>query len=124
MEGGLERLDGVKVARGGMYLALQSITSTIIGVLGYALLARVLSKAEMGAVAGLMLLISIFQLVTSLGLPSSLARFVSISRGDEAFNYLLSAMLIRLPLALASSIIMLLIPVSYTHLTLPTICSV
>jgi hypothetical protein len=49
------------VAFGYVYLTVQNILSTLIGVLGYSFLARSVSQVDVGVVAGLTLLVSFFQ---------------------------------------------------------------
>jgi O-antigen/teichoic acid export membrane protein len=59
-----------KVALGSIYLAVQNILSMLIGVLGYAFLARIITQEEMGMVAGLTLLTTLVQLLSDFGLNS------------------------------------------------------
>jgi O-antigen/teichoic acid export membrane protein len=49
-------LTASKVALGSIYLTLQNILSTLIGVLGYAYLSRAVTQEEMGVIAGVTLL--------------------------------------------------------------------
>ena len=74
--------DGRLVALGYLYLTAQNILSTLIGVLGYAFLTRSLSQVDVGAIAGLTLLTTLFS--SSQTLSSSIAKFVSElrDRGD------------------------------------------
>ena len=80
--------DGRLVALGYLYLTAQNILSTLIGVLGYAFLTRSLSQVDVGAIAGLTLLTTLF----SSSLSSSLAKFVSElrDRGRWISSYPLS----------------------------------
>jgi len=64
------------VAFGYVYLTIQNVLSTLIGVLGYSFLTRSISQVDVGVVAGLTLLASFFQLLSDYSLNSSLAKFV------------------------------------------------
>ena len=68
-------LTAARVAVGSIYLTLQNILLTLIGVLGYAYMARVVTPAEMGVTAGITLLASLIQIIVNLGLNSSIAKF-------------------------------------------------
>ena len=70
-------LTATKVALGSIYLTLQNILSTLIGVLGYAYLSRAVTQEEMGVIAGVTLLYSLVQTVVDLGINSSIAKLVS-----------------------------------------------
>jgi len=86
--------------RGGVlcsiYLTLQNILSTIIGVLGYAYMARVITPAEMGVIAGITLLASLIQIIVNLGLNSSIAKFISenIGKGADYSKYVISSLVL------------------------------
>ncbi|MGQ9597666.1 MAG: oligosaccharide flippase family protein, partial [Thermoproteota archaeon] len=96
-------LTAAGVAVGSIYLTLQNVLSTLIGVLGYAYMARAITLAEMGVMAGVTLLSSLAQIALDLGLNSSVAKFTSeeVGRGADYSKYLLSALTLRIPLTLA-----------------------
>ena len=98
-------LNAAKVALGSIYLTLQNILSTLIGVLGYAYLSRAITQEEMGVIAGVTLLYSLVQTVVDLGINSSIAKFVSedIGKGLDPSMHVVSALTLRLPLTLAAA---------------------
>lgn len=102
-------IDARSIAYGSIYLATQSLLSTFIGVIGYTFLTRRISQAEIGAIAGLTLIASLFQLLSDFGFASSLAKFVSELRGrnEDVTGYLVSALFFRiLPASLFSFILL------------------
>jgi O-antigen/teichoic acid export membrane protein len=72
-----DRASAIQVARGASYLSMQTLITTLIGVVGFAFLARLISTSQMGLLAILSLLLSLAQLVSPLALPSAIARFVA-----------------------------------------------
>ncbi len=74
-------LTAARVATGSIYLVLQNVFSNLIGILGFAFMARRITQAEMGAIAGFNLLASLVQFISDFGLNSSIAKHVSESRG-------------------------------------------
>jgi len=102
-------LDGRVVAFGYVYLTAQNIISTFIGVLGYSFLTRSVSQVDVGALAGLTLLATFLQILSDLGLSSSLAKFVSElkGRGEGAASYLISAITFRGVIASTLSLLLL-----------------
>ena len=98
-------LTAANVAVGSIYLTLQNILSTLIGVLGYAYLSRAVTQEEMGAIAGVTLLYSLVQTVVDLGINSSIAKFVSedIGKGLDPSRHVVSALTLRLPLTIAAA---------------------
>ena len=116
-----ERFTGVDVARGSLYLVVQNVVGTLAGVLGYAFLARFLSRVEMGVVAGLNLVATLFVLVSGLGLFSTVVRFVSVrGRGSGALVYLLSALSASFPLCFVLSLVMFLFSCDFSGLLFKT----
>ena len=111
-----------KVAVGSMYLTLRNILSTAIGALGYALLARMISREEMGVIAGLTFLVSLIQLASDFGLNSSLAKFVSELKGrnEDISAHILSALTFRIPLCIILASILLLFPSNISRLLFKT----
>jgi len=106
-------LDGRVVAFGYFYLTAQNILSTIIGVLGYSFLTRSVSQVDVGALAGLTLFATLLQILSDLGLSSSLAKFVSEpkGRGEGAARYLISAVALRGAITSTLSLLLLITPV-------------
>jgi len=87
------------VAGGSIYLTLQNIPFTLIGVLGYAYLSRAVTQEEMGVIAGVTLLYSLVQTAVELGINSSIAKFVSedIGKSVDHSMHVVSALTLRLP---------------------------
>ncbi|MGQ9479603.1 MAG: flippase [Thermoproteota archaeon] len=98
----------VSVAKGSVYLTLQSILATMLGVVGYSVLARTITQSEMGVMAGLTLLVTLIQLVSDFGLNSTIAKFISelAGRGEDASEHMASALFFRLILSLSLAIAM------------------
>lgn len=95
-------LSVTSVAVGSLYLTLQNIFSTLIGVLGYAYMARVITQEEMGVIAGVTMLCSLIQTGVDLGISPSIAKFISedIGRGLDYSKHIVSALILRLALIL------------------------
>jgi len=70
-----------RLARHSALLLLQSITTTVLGLMGFAFLARALTAEEMGAVVGLTFVSGIAGLLADLGLSASTAKHVAEFRG-------------------------------------------
>lgn len=96
-------LDAPRVARGSLYLSLQAVLTNLVGVLGFSVMARFISRAEMGVYAALFLFSSAAQLVCRLGLLSPIVKFVSerVGRGEDYSSYVLSALALTSALSLA-----------------------
>ena len=96
-------LSAPAIALGSIYLTAQNVLSTLIGVFGYAFLARMITVEQMGAIAGLTLLTSLAQLISDFGLNSSLAKFVSElrGRGEDPSGHILSSLSFRIITSLA-----------------------
>ncbi|MBC7129697.1 oligosaccharide flippase family protein, partial [Candidatus Bathyarchaeota archaeon] len=94
--------NAAKVAVGSIYLTLQNILSTLIGVLGYAYMARAITQEEMGVIAAATLLCSLVQTLIGFGLNSSIAKFVSedIGKRTDPSKHVTSALILRLPLTI------------------------
>jgi len=103
-EGGLSF---ASIALGSVYLILQNIASTVIGVLGYAFMARVITQEEMGIVAGVTLLHSLIQVLVDFGLNTSIAKFVSenIGRKIDYAKHVFSAIVFKLLVVLSASLL-------------------
>jgi len=116
------RLTAAKVAVGSIYLTAQNILSTAIGALGLALMARLITREEMGVIAGLTFLASLIQLVSSLGLNVSLAKFVSELKGrnEDISTHVLSAISLRIPPCILIASILTLFPTEISLLLFKT----
>lgn len=116
-----------KVALGSIHLIIQNILSMLIGVLGYAFMARVITKEEMGMVAGLTLLTTLVQLLSDFGLNSTIAKFVSELRGKktDVSVHVFSALFFRILLGLLLALIMIILSPIFSSILLgsPTINS-
>jgi len=89
---------------GSVYLILQNIVSTVVGVLGYSFMARMISQEEMGVVAGITLLHSLVQVLVDFGLNTSIIKFVSesIGRKTSYAKHVFSTIFFRLLTALVT----------------------
>ena len=67
----------LRVARGASYLWTQTIAKTLVQVVAFAFIARLISTTEMGLLAVLTLVVGLAQLIVALALPSAIVRFVS-----------------------------------------------
>jgi len=104
---GIDQFNRRGVALGSIYLSIQNVLSTLIGVFGYAFLARAITQEEMGAIAGLTLLLSLIQLLSEFGLNTSLAKFVSELKGKGVIaSHVVPAFLFRLPISIFLSSIL------------------
>lgn len=73
--------EAVHAARGSAYLSIQSLITTLMGAVGFAFIARILTQAEMGIAVGLLLILGVFQISADLGFGSGLAKHVAEYRG-------------------------------------------
>jgi len=78
-----ESSSAISVARGASYLLIQNIASTIISIAAFALIARLITQAEMGVLATLTLTAGACQLIASLGLPSAATKFIAEYMGKD-----------------------------------------
>src|SRR3990172_700040 len=87
----------VSVAKGSIYLSLQNIFSTVIAVLGFAFMARMVTADEMGVIAGLTLFTSLFPLLSEFGLNLSILKRVSelSGKGENISSIVVSALSFR-----------------------------
>jgi O-antigen/teichoic acid export membrane protein len=72
-----ERASAVQVARGASYLWIQTLSTTLMQVVAFAFVARLISTSQMGVLAILSLVLGLAQLTAPLALPSAIARFVA-----------------------------------------------
>jgi O-antigen/teichoic acid export membrane protein len=73
--------DVTRVARGSAYLVTQSLITMLIGTVGFAFVARILTQAEMGVSVVLTLILGFALLVSDLGFSSGLTKYVAEYRG-------------------------------------------
>lgn len=78
-----ENSSAVYVARGASYLAIQNMATTSILIVAFALIARLISQAEMGILATLTLVVGICQLIANLGLPNTATKFIAEHMGKN-----------------------------------------
>jgi O-antigen/teichoic acid export membrane protein len=97
-----EDITATKVARGSIYLTVGSVVSSLISIVGFAFMARIITTEEMGVVAGIALLTSFAQLASDFGLNSSIPRHVSESKGKKEGirDLVVSAVAFRIPVSI------------------------
>jgi PST family polysaccharide transporter len=97
-----EDITATKVAKGSIYLTVGSIVSSLIAIVGFAFMARIITAEEMGVVAGIGLLTSFAQAATDFGLNSSIPRHVSESKGkgEGIRDLIVSAVAFRIPVSI------------------------
>ncbi|MFH0897472.1 MAG: oligosaccharide flippase family protein [Candidatus Bathyarchaeota archaeon] len=85
------------VVLGSTYLTIRNVLSTLVAVFGFALMARLISVEEMGAIAGLTLLTTLAPLFSDFGLTESMLKHVSEvkGRGESITETVASALLFR-----------------------------
>jgi len=112
-----------KVALGSIYLAVQNILSMLIGVLGYAFLARIITQEEMGMVAGLTLLTTLVQLLSDFGLNSAIAKFVSELKGRriDISAHVFSALFFRILVGSLITLVLLALSPTFSSILLGNI---
>lgn len=83
-----DRSSAVQVARGATYLLIENAVTTLLQVVAFAFIARLISTSQMGLLAVLSMVLGLAQLIGPLALPSAIARFVpeemSQGRGQSA----------------------------------------
>ncbi|UCG44710.1 MAG: oligosaccharide flippase family protein [Candidatus Bathyarchaeota archaeon] len=77
----MTEVDAARLVRGSVYLAGQSVVTTLIGAVALAFTARILTQVEMGVAVVLMLTLGLAQVVTDLGFSGGLTKFVAEFRG-------------------------------------------
>lgn len=83
MQGRLEIMeaDAARVARGSAYLVTQSLVTMLIGTVGFAFVARILTQTEMGVSVVLTLILGFALLISDLGFSGGLTKYVAEYRG-------------------------------------------
>ncbi len=91
-----------------MYLTLQTMFTTLIGIFGLTYLARVITQEQMGMLTALTLVNSFVQSVFDFGLASSLPKFVSElkGRGEDVSAHILGAFIIKIPATLLPCLVL------------------
>ncbi len=72
-----ERTPAAQVAKGVSYLWIGTLAITMIQIVAFAFIARLISTSQMGMIAILTLVLGLVQLIAPLALPSAVARFVA-----------------------------------------------
>lgn len=75
---------GTRVAKGSAYLVTERMVTTVIRVVAFAFIARILTQMEMGVTVALTLTLSVAQLLSDLGFSSGLAKYIAEYRGKNA----------------------------------------
>ena len=73
------------VARGASYILTQKIAYSVMQILAFAAIARLISQVDMGILAVLTLTIGLFSAIISLGLPVAATKFIAeyVGKGDR-----------------------------------------
>lgn len=74
----------VRIARGASYLIVNDVATTIAGVLSFAVIVRLLTPAEIGIMAALLLVLDLCQTLVGFGLPAAMTKFVAQSDNSTA----------------------------------------
>jgi len=77
----MAEMDSTRLVRGSVYLATQSIVTTLIGAVALAFIARILTQVEMGVTVVLTLTLGLAQVLSDLGFSGGLTKFVAEYRG-------------------------------------------
>jgi len=122
-----ERTPAVRVASGVSYLWIQTLTTTLVQVLAFALIARLISTSQMGVLAILSMVLGLAQLIAPVALPSAIARFVAeeLAQGRRqsaaAVLYQSNKISVTLSAILAAACFLLASPVATTFSTEPIV---
>ena len=100
--------EAARTVGGSVALAFQSAVNSVLGLVFFIFLARLISQAEMGIYASLLLAMALFQTVGQLGLPVAAARFIPKSigegRNDHVSIYVTSIIVVSFVSAIALSV--------------------
>jgi len=77
----MTEVDSARLVRGSAYLVTQSIVNTVIGAVGLAFIARILTQVEMGVTVALALTLGMAQVLSDLGFSGGLTKYVAEYRG-------------------------------------------
>lgn len=67
----------VQVARGASFLFIQNVVTSIVGAVGFGIIARLMTKTEMGVYVTLSLVFALAQMAASFALPSAAVKFIA-----------------------------------------------
>jgi len=81
----------VAVARGASYLIASNFATTVISIVAFAFIARLISREEMGGLAVLMLIAAGAQLLSDLGLGATTTKFVASFESTGEYDKMRSA---------------------------------
>ena len=73
----------VHVARGASFLFIQSLVTAIVGAAGFGIIARLMTKTEMGVYVTLNLVFALVQIGASFALSSAAVKFIAELRGQN-----------------------------------------
>jgi len=73
----------VHVARGASFLFIQNVVTSIVGAVGFGIIARLMTKTEMGVYVTLSLVFALAQIGASFALPSAAVKFIAELRGQN-----------------------------------------
>jgi len=73
----------VHVARGASFLFIQNLVTSIVGVVGFGIIARLITKTEMGVYVSLSLVFALAQIGASFAFPSAAVKFIAELRGKK-----------------------------------------
>jgi len=98
-----ENSSAIHVAQGASYLLIQNTVSITISIISFAIIARLITQAEMGVLAVLMLIVGICQLIANLGLPSAATKFISqcVGKNDHESAASVSYQILRVSLTIS-----------------------
>jgi len=83
-------------------MTVGSIVSSLISIVGFAFMARIITTQEMGVVAGIALLTGFAQMASDFGLNSSIPRHVAEmkGKGEDIRDVVVSAVVFRIPVSI------------------------
>jgi len=73
----------VHVARGASFLLIQSLVTAVVGAAGFGIIARLMTKTEMGVYVTLNLVFALVQIGASFALSSAAVKFIAELRGQN-----------------------------------------
>ena len=73
----------VHVARGASFLFIQNFVTSIVGAVGFGIIARLMTKTEMGVYVTLSLVFAFVQMAAGFALPNAAVKFIAELRGRD-----------------------------------------
>jgi len=73
----------VHVARGASFLFIQNFVISIVGAVGFGIIARLMTQIEMGVYVTLSLVFALAQIGASFALPSAAVKFIAELIGEN-----------------------------------------